>query len=54
VAGEKKFTKSAHYITPVKKNVFGPSEAYTEEEYTCERRGDTGFAVKVCAYNRKV
>ncbi len=52
--GEREFTKSAHYITPVKKNVIGPSEAYTEEEYRCERRGESGFAVTVCAYNRKV
>ncbi len=54
VAGEREFTKSAHYITPVKKNVFGPSEAYTEEEYTCKQRGETGFVVNVSAYNRKV
>lgn len=53
-AGQNEYTKTAHYITPVKKNVLGPSEAYTEEDYSCCKRGEGGFIVKVCAYNRKV
>ena len=53
-AGEHACTKTAHYITPVKKNVLGPREAYTEEESICMRRHAGGFIVKTCAYTRKV
>ena len=46
--------RRAEYITPVKKNAFGPREAYTEEEHRCRRRGEGGFDVHVCAYTRQV
>ena len=46
--------KTAHFITPVKKNVIGPSEAYTEEEYSCQKRNSAGFIVKVSAFTRQV
>ncbi len=53
-AGEHACVKTAHYITPVKKNVLGPKEAYTEEESICQRRHAGGFIVKTFAYTRKV
>lgn len=53
-AGDHTCGKTSHFITPVKKNVLGPSEAYTEEEYICQRRGSSGFSVQVFAYTRKV
>ena len=42
------------YVTPVKKNAVGPSEAQTYEVHRCRACGEGGFCVDVEARNPQV